>query len=92
MTDTDKATSPKSDKSDEKTPAEIWLRVAWCKSCGLCVDYCKPAAITMDGIYPATIDAAKCTRCRLCEAVCPDFAIEIDPVGTKGIRETGKLL
>jgi 2-oxoglutarate ferredoxin oxidoreductase subunit delta len=61
----------------KKAPPEIKVRVSWCKGCGLCVDYCKPGAIAMDGAVPHVIAAEKCTRCLQCEAICPDFAIEI---------------
>jgi 2-oxoglutarate ferredoxin oxidoreductase subunit delta len=68
-----------SSQKKPKTPANIQIRVSWCKGCGLCVDYCPTGAIEMDGVLPKIVDAEKCTRCLQCEAVCPDFAIEIDP-------------
>jgi 2-oxoglutarate ferredoxin oxidoreductase subunit delta len=68
-----------SPKKRPKTPANIQVRVSWCKGCGLCVDYCPTSAIEMEGVLPRVVDAEKCTRCLQCEAVCPDFAIEIDP-------------
>jgi 2-oxoglutarate ferredoxin oxidoreductase subunit delta len=61
----------------KKAPPEIKVRVSWCKGCGLCVDYCKPGAIAMDGALPHVIAAERCTRCLQCEAICPDFAIEV---------------
>jgi 2-oxoglutarate ferredoxin oxidoreductase subunit delta len=61
----------------KKAPPEIKVRMSWCKGCGLCVDYCKPEAIAMDGAVPHVIAAEKCTRCLQCEAICPDFAIEV---------------
>lgn len=53
------------------------MRVSWCKSCGLCVDYCKQGALEMEGQLPRVVNAGRCTRCLLCEAICPDFAITI---------------
>jgi 2-oxoglutarate ferredoxin oxidoreductase subunit delta len=61
----------------KKAPPEIKIRMSWCKGCGLCVDYCKPEAIAMDGALPHVIAAEKCTRCLQCEAICPDFAIQV---------------
>ena len=61
----------------KKAPPEIKIRMSWCKGCGLCVDYCKPEAIAMDGAVPHVIAAEKCTRCLQCEAICPDFAIQV---------------
>ena len=64
----------------KKAPPEIRVRVSWCKGCGFCVDYCKPGAIAMVDDLPHVIAAEKCTRCLQCEAICPDFAIQIvDP-------------
>ena len=60
-----------------KAPPEIKVRVSWCKGCGLCVAYCKPGAIAMDGALPHVIATEKCTLCLQCEAICPDFAIEV---------------
>jgi 2-oxoglutarate ferredoxin oxidoreductase subunit delta len=61
----------------KKPPPEIVVRVSWCKGCGLCVDYCTRGAIEMDGVIPRVVDPELCTRCLQCEAICPDFAIEI---------------
>jgi 2-oxoglutarate ferredoxin oxidoreductase subunit delta len=61
----------------KKPPPEITVKVSWCKSCGLCVDYCKPGVIVMEGDLPHVVAAEKCTRCLQCEAICPDFAIQI---------------
>ncbi|HNX19682.1 MAG TPA: 4Fe-4S binding protein [Acidobacteriota bacterium] len=61
----------------KKAPPEIFVRVSWCKGCGLCVDYCPRGVIKMENGVPAVVEAEKCTRCLQCEAICPDFAIEI---------------
>ena len=68
---------PASPARPKKAPPEIKIRMSWCKGCGLCVDYCKPQAIAMEGALPHVIAAEKCTRCLQCEAICPDFAIEV---------------
>ena len=71
---------PSPSSRQKKAPPEIKIRMSWCKGCGLCVDYCKPGAIAMVDDLPHVIAAEKCTRCLQCEAICPDFAIEIvDP-------------
>ncbi len=61
----------------KKAPPEIVVRISWCKGCGLCVDYCARGVLKMDGVVPVVVDAEKCTRCMQCEAICPDFAIEV---------------
>jgi 2-oxoglutarate ferredoxin oxidoreductase subunit delta len=64
-------------KGRPKTPPQIQVRVSWCKGCGLCVDYCNLGVLEMDGALPRVVDAEKCSRCLLCEAICPDFAIRV---------------
>ena len=61
----------------KKAPPEIKIRVSWCKGCGLCVYYCKPDVIAMNGAVPHVVAAEKCTRCLQCEVICPDFAIKV---------------
>jgi len=47
------------------------------------VDYCKSGVLVMDGVLPKVVDAQRCTWCLQCEAICPDFAIEILEAETK---------
>ena len=71
----------------KKIPPEIKVRMSWCKSCGLCVAYCKPGVIAMIGALPHVVAAEKCTRCLQCEAICPDFAIEVHDRPVEVARE-----
>jgi 2-oxoglutarate ferredoxin oxidoreductase subunit delta len=58
----------------------------WCKGCGICIIMC-PAKILKEskdmnkkGYFPPVMDEAdmdKCNNCRLCELICPDFAIGV---------------
>jgi 2-oxoglutarate ferredoxin oxidoreductase subunit delta len=42
------------------------------------VDFCpKKVLRTNEKGYPEAKDEIKCTKCKLCELRCPDFAIEI---------------
>lgn len=61
----------------EKTPPRIEVKLSWCKGCGLCVAYCNRGVLEMKGILPAVLHAEKCSRCLQCEAICPDFAIQV---------------
>ena len=70
----------KKKKKKKGPPPVIAIRESWCKGCCLCVEYCKPNAIEMNGTVVVVADAELCTRCMQCELICPDFAIEIDPV------------
>ena len=71
-----KSTPQRRAKAQKRTP-EIRIRVSWCKGCGLCVDYCKSGVLVMEGVVPKVVDAQRCTWCLQCEAICPDFAIEV---------------
>jgi 2-oxoglutarate ferredoxin oxidoreductase subunit delta len=71
--------------SGEKPIPVIEVKVSWCKGCGLCVEYCNRDVLRMDGVLPQVVHAERCTRCLQCEAICPDFAIEVK----EGTVETG---
>ena len=66
------------------------------------MDFCKSGVLVMEGVLPKVVEAQRCTWCLQCEAVCPDFAIEVleseaqkaaHPVegpGEAGTGESGK--
>ena len=63
-----------------KVPPEIQVKVSWCKGCGLCVEYCNRGVLEMRDGLPVVLQAEKCSRCLMCEVICPDFAITVsDP-------------
>jgi 2-oxoglutarate ferredoxin oxidoreductase subunit delta len=60
-----------------KAPPEIRIRVSWCKGCGLCVEYCNRGVLELRDGLPLVLQADRCSRCMLCEVICPDFAITV---------------
>ena len=59
----------------------------FCKSCGLCIEYCARKLLVIDpvlnrrGVTPVKFDKADekdCSGCGNCAAMCPDAAIEIE--------------
>ena len=61
---------------------EIHILVERCKGCGFCVEYCPRQVLKLSEEFnskgyhpPLVIDADKCVNCKLCEAICPEFAI-----------------
>jgi 2-oxoglutarate ferredoxin oxidoreductase subunit delta len=68
---------PSKPPSGGKALPVIEVKVSWCKGCGLCVEYCNRDVLEMHGVLPKVVHAERCSRCLQCEAICPDFAIEV---------------
>lgn len=77
---------------------QIYVNEEFCKGCGFCVHFCPTKVLAMSdelgskGYFVAVVkDPDKCTTCRLCELVCPDFAISVEadekPTGILRARE-----
>ncbi len=65
----------------------------WCKGCEICVNRCPVQALEISEIMnkkgvrvPRLKAVNKCYQCRLCEQLCPDFAITV----TKEEKEEGE--
>ncbi len=60
----------------------MFIHTEHCKGCGFCVEFCPKKVLFLStdynakGYHPPDIDsAAKCSNCKLCELLCPEFAI-----------------
>lgn len=68
-----------------KTPkGEIHIIDDRCKGCNFCIEFCPTEVLkeseefNIKGYHPPEIMAPeKCIGCRLCELICPDFAIYV---------------
>ncbi len=72
----------------------IEVTMDWCKGCELCVKKCPVQALRIGeemnrkGIYtPELKEENECNYCRLCELICPDFAISVNVIEGENERE-----
>jgi len=63
--------------------SKIVIEADRCKSCGICVEICPRAALSISGTAgrtgyaPVVVDDDKCTGCGICYTMCPDTVFEI---------------
>ncbi len=72
----------------------IEITLDWCKGCDLCIQRCPVDALELSdklnkrGIYPPKLkEENECNFCKLCELICPDFAIIVVPEEDKDPEE-----
>jgi 2-oxoglutarate ferredoxin oxidoreductase subunit delta len=60
----------------------VHIKSAHCKGCAFCVEYCPRDVLEMSpefnqkGYHPPVVTKPdECCYCKLCEAICPEFAI-----------------
>jgi len=61
---------------------KLYLKAELCKGCSFCVEFCPKrvlfvsSAFNAKGYHPPGVYAdGKCSNCKLCELLCPEFAI-----------------
>ncbi|WP_153726453.1 4Fe-4S binding protein [Heliorestis convoluta] len=56
----------------------VYVKLAWCKGCGICYSLCPTKVLSGNDLGKCVVTAPeKCTRCRICENHCPDYAISV---------------
>ena len=59
-----------------KDQLEVKINKAWCKGCGICVEFCPKNVLTLDKHEKIEIaNPDDCILCGQCEMRCPDLAI-----------------
>ena len=63
---------------------EVHILRERCKGCAYCVEYCPEDVLALSREFnkkgyhpPETVEGKQCVTCKLCEMICPDFAIFI---------------
>ena len=64
-------------KKKQEEPPVIDINIGWCKGCAICVEFCPTDVLVMDNTHPVVAKLEECTRCQLCDLLCPDFAITV---------------
>lgn len=85
------------DSDEVKIPrGEVHIILDRCKGCGFCVEYCPKDVLEMSEEYntrgyhpPRVKDPEGCVQCKLCEMLCPDFAIFVLPKEQKEANVEG---
>lgn len=50
----------------------------WCKSCGICVEFCPVHCLAFDEDQkPYLNPASACIQCKMCDLRCPDLALVV---------------
>jgi 2-oxoglutarate ferredoxin oxidoreductase subunit delta len=75
----------KNDKTNVNHKVKIFVDKIFCKGCSICIEVCPTRVFELSedlgekGVhYPVPLNIEKCTLCRRCELMCPDFAIAVE--------------
>ncbi|TVQ39927.1 MAG: 4Fe-4S dicluster domain-containing protein [Spirochaetaceae bacterium] len=57
---------------------EINVNHQWCKSCGVCIEFCpRDVFVAGERDRAEAVRVEACISCELCERICPDLAITL---------------
>jgi indolepyruvate ferredoxin oxidoreductase beta subunit len=88
------AASPNGDEAYARTrPPRLEVIEAWCKGsrCDICVRMCPERCLAINAAdVVAVVRPEACTGCRVCELLCPDFAIAVHDEGAPAAGTLGR--
>ncbi|KGP76860.1 ferredoxin [Desulfosporosinus sp. Tol-M] len=59
--------------------ATVLVSENWCKRCGICIAFCPNKVLENDESGRVVVaKPEQCIACKICERLCPDFAINIE--------------
>ena len=83
-----------SKKSDEPR-GRVFINTELCKGCGFCIEFCPAGVLGFSNTFnakgyhpPRVIKDADCVNCRLCEMLCPEFAIFCTKIEPEAVSES----
>jgi 2-oxoglutarate ferredoxin oxidoreductase subunit delta len=66
----------------------IVIDEGYCKGCCLCIHYCPKKVLDRSGninqkgySVPYVVTPERCTKCKICELICPELAVTVEEDG-----------
>ncbi|MGD2041404.1 MAG: 4Fe-4S binding protein [Anaerolineae bacterium] len=79
-------------KTRRRPRGHVVLFEAWCKGCGICIEFCPQDVFEADGRgRPVIANPERCTACHWCDTHCPDMALTVRRLDEEEMEELEEL-